>query len=502
MMRAGPVANATASTRSAARFRPTALTRTFGALLGSQIAGRLIRFVYLLVLARQLEPSGLGIYLYGTAVYVGLMGFAGFGQGVFLAERLPRRTAGAGIWFAHSLTIRLGATVLAGLAGLAYAMIWESDPAIRAVVLVFIVALLIRSFVQWVRESHVALEDAGWIPRYEALFRLLEASIGVLLVLAGADVLWLAALHAAIWGAEAVASAALVVRRGRWRPRLGRRWRLLAPMTKSSLWFLGSTGGLLVFAQAPLMTLGLLGLPAAELGRFGIAAQAYFATLLVPSTLAMALVPAVSRVHRRADKADLQAVGTLIRWTLAAGTLIAIIAAAAAPWAFRTLLGSSYASSAAYFTVLAWAVGANAAAIIIVQALNALGAKKSAAATAVFMLLVQFAVATTLFLNGQGGGAASAGVLAGAVAGYAAGVWRLRGLVPIGDQLQWWLPLLLLLCAAVIMLASPFDTAATGVVCVVLLGLAYRVTRLMTREDLQYLVGRFSPAKQSTPTAS
>jgi len=499
MTRPDPMTNARASTQPATRFQPTTLTRTFVALLGSQIAGRLIRFVYLLVLARLLEPSGLGIYLYGTAVYVALMGFAGFGQGVFLAERLPRRTAGGPIWFAYSLTIRLGATVLAGLAGIAYAMIWESNPNIRAVVLVFIAALLIRSFVQWVRETHVALEDASWIPRYEAFFRLLEAAIGTSLAFAGSDILWLAVLHAAVWGVEAAASARLIIRR--WRPRLGRRRRLLGPMTKSSLWFLGSNGGLLVFAQAPLMTVGLLGLPAAELGRFGIAAQAYFATLLVPSTLAMALVPALSRVRRRGDVADQRAVGTLILWTLAAGTVIAVIAAVAAPWAFRILLGPSYGSSEAYFTVLAWAVGPNAAAIIIVQALNAIGAKKPAAAVAAVMLSVQVAALTILFLDGQGGLAASAGVLAGSTAGYAAGIWLLRQRAAIEGQWKWWLPLLLLVLVATVMLIAPYNPAATGAACILLLALAYRVARLITREEIRYLAGRFGPSRKHAASA-
>ena len=91
------------------------------------------------------------------------------------------------------------------------------------------------------------------------------------------------------------------------------------------------------------------------------------------------------------------------------------------------------------------------------------------------MLSVQVAASTILFLDGQGGLAASAAVLAGSTAGYAAGIWLLRRRAAIEGQWKWWLPLLMLVLVATVMLITPYNPAATGAACILLLALAYIV---------------------------
>ena len=66
------------------------LFRNAASIAATLLSGRFVRFIYLLILARLLEPEELGIYLYGTALYLSLFGVCQFGQSVFLSQRLGR----------------------------------------------------------------------------------------------------------------------------------------------------------------------------------------------------------------------------------------------------------------------------------------------------------------------------------------------------------------------------------------------------------------------------
>ncbi len=474
----------------AARFAPTRLARTFAALLGGQLGGRTIRFIYIVVLARLIEPSELGIYLYGIAVYVALMGLAGFGQGLLLAARVPHRSA-VDTWFAHSLTIRLGATAFAGVVGLIFLWTQESEPLIRATVALFVGALMARSLAAWVREAHVALEEVAWIPRYETGFRAAEAVIGVALVLAGLGVVWLAGLHLVVWALEAAMSARLMVGRGHWPARLGRRWRLLRPMLGASFWHMASIGLIIVFSQVGIVGLRLLGAPSAVVGQFAIAAQGLFVLLLVPSTLAAALVPALSRVRRHGAGDDQRAVTTLVRWSLAAGAGVAVLVEGYGATAVATMLGPRYGDTASFFTLLAWATGPYAAAIVSIQALNALGQKRRAAVVASIMVATHVAL-LAIFFSQAGANGAGLALIAGVLLGCATGASFLGPAIQVRGLVWWVVPLLVTAGAAALMRLVPVSAPLLAPPVFVLVLAALAATRVVAREELAYIVRRFA----------
>jgi O-antigen/teichoic acid export membrane protein len=465
------------------------MARTFGALLGSQIGTRAIRFVYVIVLARLIDPAELGIYLYGIAIYVALFGLAGFGQGLLLAARVPHRTA-VGAWFAHSLTIRLAATAVAGLVGLLFIWTQESDPLARITATWFIGALVARSLAAWVREAHIALEDAAWIPRYEAGFRATEALLGVAFVLDGLSVVWLAALHCAVWGAEAAASARLMARRGRWPACIGHRWRFLRRMAGASFWHMASVGLIVVFGQAAVVGSRLLDTSSAAVGQFAIAVQGLLTLILIPSTLAMALGPALSRARRSGTGDDQRAVTALMRSIFAAGAVVAVLIEGYGTPLVHFVLGPRYAEAADLFTALAWAVGPYAAAIVAVQALNALGRKRQAAMVAAIMALSQPALLVIVH-PWLGIAAGCAAMIAGA------GLGSMIGSVLVGIAVgirgfAWWLaPLAVTAVAAALMRFVPVDAAILAPLVLVALLAAFAATRVIARTELAYIVGRF-----------
>ena len=472
------------------RYTPTRLTRTFAALLGGQLGGRTIRLLYIVALARFIEPSELGLYLYGIGVYVVLLGFAGFGQGLFLAARVPYRRA-IGAWFAHSLTIRLGATGIAGILGLIYIWAQESDSLVRVTVALFVCTLLVRSLAAWVREVHVALEDAAWIPRYETGFRGAEAIIGIALVSSGLGVVWLAGLHLAVWTIEAAMSVRLMVRRGRLPTSLGRSGRLLRPMILVSFWHMAGIGLLLAFGQIGVVGLRLLDATPAGVGQFAVAAQGLLALILVPGTLAAAMVPALSRVRRRSAGNDQRAVTMLVRWSLVAGTVLAILVEGYGASVVRFVLGPEYTDAAVLFSSLAWATGPYAAAIVSIQALNALGRKRRAALIAAIMVATHITLLVSLFST-QGASSACLALIAGALLGCAAGA-RFLGVAVQVRGFTWWVaPLFVTASAAALMRLVPVSAPQLALPVLALSVVAFAASRVITRGELAYIARRFT----------
>jgi len=471
------------------QFAPTRMTRTFAALLGGQIAARSIRIVYVIALARLIEPSQFGLYLYGVAVCVALLGLAGFGQSLFLATRLPHRLANRA-WIAHSLTIRLAATATAALAGLVYVWVQESDPLYQVTVGLLLGALIARSLASWVRETYVALEDAAWIPRYEMGFRATEAVIGVALAANGVSIVWLAALHSAVWAIEAATSIRRMRHRGLWPARPGGERRLLGPIVAASFWYMASAGFIIVFGQVGILGLRHFNASADLVGQFAIAVQGLLALVLVPSTLAAALVAALSRVRRQGVSEDQSAVTTLLRWTLAAGAGLAVLVEGYGAPAVTYLLGARYAEAAGLFTTLAWAAGPLAAAIISVQSLNGMNRNRQAAVAAAVMIAVQAAALAVLYPKAGLEGAAVATII-GAVAGCVAGA----AMIGASSQLRgvsWWLvPLMMTGGAAAAMRLAPVNAPILAPIVLVLLFAALAAVRVVVREELAYVARRF-----------
>ena len=94
----------------------------FFALAWTQIAGRLIRFAYLVAIARFLSQSDVGIYAYGMAAYIAVTGIGLFGQDILLSTRIGRKRQMFGVIAGHSLalvTLTLLLGTIIGLAALA-----------------------------------------------------------------------------------------------------------------------------------------------------------------------------------------------------------------------------------------------------------------------------------------------------------------------------------------------------------------------------------------------
>ena len=72
------------------KVRRSGFASNFTAIAATHMLGRVIRFVYLVVIARLLSPEEVGVYTYGVALYLAFLGISQFGQQGILSSLSSR----------------------------------------------------------------------------------------------------------------------------------------------------------------------------------------------------------------------------------------------------------------------------------------------------------------------------------------------------------------------------------------------------------------------------
>lgn len=421
--------------------RRDSVMHNIAALVSTHVAGRVIRFLYMLVVARLLGPEETGIYLYGVALYLGVIALSQFGQEVFLAQRVGKHAGMPKTVLQHSLSLTLAATVLvcavlAILAGLS-----EPDPRIRVAVWCFVGALASRTVAFWVRAAYVALERPGWVPRYEAGFRGLEAVAGSATLLAGGDLVVVCALHFLMWSVEAWMALRKLAREHPGILGLGGRWRYLRGVIAVSAVYVVSAAAMAVFSQLAVVLLRKLQPDGALVGHFGIAMQFMTTLMIAPVAVAQAFMPRLGRSYSRGDGGhDLITATKLVGLLALAG---AVVAAAYGPWFVVLALGQAYAPAAELFRWLCWGLPPFAIAVVLGQCLNVVGGRRIAAAIFIFMT-VAHVVLLVAYIDHDAATAAVGSLVAAASGG------ALIAFIQVGPRLglaqnAWWVKLVLVI---------------------------------------------------------
>jgi O-antigen/teichoic acid export membrane protein len=353
------------------------------ALASTQMAGSIIRFLYMLVIARLMGPGETGIYLYGVALYLGVMGISQFGQHTFLAQRLGKYREVPFAVLRHSLTLTLVATLIVASGLTLFVLASETDPAIRVTILCFVGAMVARVVAGWVRAAYVALENPTWIPKYEFIFRGLEALTGVSVLICGGGLLAISFVHFLFWAIEAGFALRKITHENPGALGLGWRWTYLKKVTAVSVVFLTSISAMALFPQLSIILLRNLQPDKILVGHFGIAMQFVTILMIFPVAATQAFLPRLSRAFSRGDGGrDLITAVKLVALLALAG---AIVAAAYGPWFINLVLGSKYAESADLFHKLCWVVTPYAIVVFLGQCFNVIGGRVKAA---IIMLLM------------------------------------------------------------------------------------------------------------------
>jgi O-antigen/teichoic acid export membrane protein len=355
------------------------------ALASSQFAGSLIRFMYMLVLARMLGPEQTGVYLYGVALYLGVINIGLFGQNIFLAQRLGKHAGLLLPILHHSLTITLTATLIAAAGLTLFVWITEPEFILRLTVLCFVGAMIGRSMVIWVRGVYIAFERPRWIPQYEILFRGTEVLAGVATLCAGGGLLVICFFHFLFWALEAFFSLHKLSCEYPGALALGYRHDYLKKVARVSLLFLISTTAMAQFSQISVVLLRRLQPDGTIVGHFGLAMQFMTAMMIVPTAATQAFLPRLSRSFNHGGGEDLiTAVKLTGILTLAGG----VMAAAYGPLCISLVLGPDYAETAKLFRYLCSVFVPFAVTIFLGQCLNVINGQIKAMIITVGMTVI------------------------------------------------------------------------------------------------------------------
>lgn len=469
--------------------KPKLLHNTFY-LTASQVSGRLVRFVYLLVIARLLGPEETGIYLYGLALYLGVIGIGQFGQHTFLAQRVGKHTRIPNSVLHHSLTLSLLATVAA--MGVLTVFVWmsESEPILRLTILCFVAALMARVLAEWVRVAYVAFERPNWVPGYEITFRGSEALFGVFALLSGGGLLAISFLHFFFWALEAGFALRKLAREYPGALAFGWRPGYLKKAASVSMVFFVSFTAFALFFQIAIILLRKLQPDSVLVGEFGIAMQFFGAMMIGPLAATQAFLPRLSRSFARGGSG--QDLITAVKLVGLLALSVAIIAAAYGPWFITLALGSEYVEVVVLFRWLCWVFTPCAIVALLGQCFSVIGGRRTAATIMTGMSTLH-ACLLIAYVDQSAAIAAVGSMLVAAIAGMLVAVHQI-GLILGHSEKGWWMKTLLVTMTTYAVFESGWASLMfTAPVALVVGGLLTHLLKVFNPDDIsaiRRLLGR------------
>ncbi|REJ82771.1 MAG: hypothetical protein DWQ36_05890 [Acidobacteria bacterium] len=398
------------------------ILRNAAFLLGSQGAAVGLRALYAFVMAKTLGPQLYGLYYYGLAGYTVILPLTVLGLPIILARELGSRGKEAEeVLIPTTLGISSVVAVVAG-GSLAVVAIWgEPTWELRRLLLLFSAALVARSLANWALSVFVATERADRWMKQEASFRSGEALLGICMALMGAQLVWLVALHAVSWWAEAF-SCWWRIRRDHaevtwkvqwdWAPTLLRQGVPLGLIGWATFWFM----------RGPILFHRHLHPDGAGLGHLAISLQVLMLVALVPNSVAHAALPVLGRRGERSNRQAASYLSVSLRSAIIGGAAFGILGTTLSPELVPVLLGQSYEPLGWLLTWGLWMVIPMTVSTLCHSALLARGLLREAS-----LGLVAGFVATTLVLVLRvGSDGASAALLA---IGIGLALWALSSMI-------------------------------------------------------------------------
>jgi O-antigen/teichoic acid export membrane protein len=350
------------------------LVKNIFSLALSQVFGRIIRFGYLIVIARFLPPSQVGLYLYGVAIYLSVIGVAQFGQNIFLAKRLGQLRKTQSSTLKNSLIVSLGFTFGVSILLTVYIICTEALVSQRIVVLCFVGALISRSLSSWVRAVFVAIEQPSWIPRYELIFRSAEAFTGIFILNLGGSVLAISIIHFLFWFIEAAFAFAKLLKLQPLVLKVKPNLKYMRGIISVSKYFFISTSIIALFSQIAIVMLRFYNVDLAFIGVFALSMQFFTALIIIPDVITNAFMPRLARAFKKGDGGKDFVTAIKLLWVVS--IVVSIAASTFGSFFIPFLLGDSYLLAADLFFWLTWCFTPYALAIFIGQSLNVLDREK------------------------------------------------------------------------------------------------------------------------------
>jgi O-antigen/teichoic acid export membrane protein len=310
-------------------------------LLGGRWLTTAIQGAYAIVLARILGPELYGLYNYGLSWYLAFILFATLGLAAVLSREVGRDFEDRSKVVDKTLLIRLSTSIFVAAVSGGIAFLTEGDPRVRNLLLLFSLALLGRSLAIWTKEVFNAYELNRYYLIQQALFRPLEAFVGILVLIAGGNILAIAAVHALCWWLQAVAGFLFITKRitsikiqWSWRSHLNVLSQGLVICLSQFMIFWPLFGVVILFR--------LLGETDFSLGQLVLILQIFVVAFRIPESSSVAALPVLSRAVAKGDGRDRLFAETMLRVNLIFGAATGLLGMGMGLWLVTVVFGANY----------------------------------------------------------------------------------------------------------------------------------------------------------------
>lgn len=389
------------------------IARNAGYLVGAKVVSRVLRVIYMVVLARLFGPELFGLFTYAQFWQMIFMSLAVFGAGRMLSRQVGADRRHAERYVATNVSLRLLTSCVAMLGCTLVALDPSLTPQGRDLVLVFAAAVLARSLATWVQQVFVAFEVTQLGLRQELIFRSLEVGLGLLVLASGGGLLAVALVHALSWVLQALAgwrliNARLVTVRFAWRKPD------LLQLAQNGVAFMLVSLSLAMLLQGGLVLYRLLlGEPTA-LGQLAVVLQVLALLVMVPKSVAAAALPVLSRWVAEGAGDERRSMTLMLRAAIVGAASLALLASVLGPLLIPWLVGDQYRLAGEMVPAAFWLLLPLSLCSLVNQLMTAHGEFWRAATVAVVSALVMVLV-IALTLPAWGLQAVFLGIAAGSI---------------------------------------------------------------------------------------
>ena len=239
---------------------------------GLTVFETLVRAAYFIAITRLVGPDGYGLWTYAIALYGLALSAVTLGFETLVPNAYgPGREAGDR--FASSaLALRIAACLGAGVVMVLYALAAVPDGTMQLAVAMAVPALVFRGSALVLRTAFAGRHEVARSAAPILACRLAELVAGLALILGGAGILALLALHALCWGIELALLWRGLAGGAQWRVRLPARAETAEAIRRSiPVTLLDLSNGFVISAAVVLYQPFATGL--AEVGQIGVAVQ-------------------------------------------------------------------------------------------------------------------------------------------------------------------------------------------------------------------------------------
>jgi O-antigen/teichoic acid export membrane protein len=308
-------------------------------LLGVNVLNRVVRFLYVIALARYLGPELYGLINYGISWYLTFLSLSCLGMAVILSREIGRDKS-RGAWIGSlTLTLRSSAAIIAAIACAILGWLLESKPEVKTLLIVFSIGLVGRSLAKWAENVFTAYEVSKYAFRIQAIFRTFEVFVGTAFLLAGGGAMAVVIVHAISWWLQGLCGLVLT------RRKLVQLWFNWSWHGVRQLLVEGSAlglGGSMArwLQMGPLVLFRYVSPSENSLAQFALAMQALIILRSVPLAISMASLPILRTSVTRQDRKEILFAETMIRATFVFGGVVGLAGLMAGPWFVQVLFGT------------------------------------------------------------------------------------------------------------------------------------------------------------------